>query len=464
MRVQQFYSGGPEVSYNSNAVLNDYPFVDYIICGEGEEPICKFLTEFFNNTCKYDIKGLSYKGNISKEFISDKEPVSPYCDEYFDSLSGRIAYIETTRGCPFNCAFCLSGRCGGVRFFNLEKVFSDIIKLANSGTRTIKFVDRTFNANSERANKILRFILDNCGKTFPENVCFHFEIAGDILHEETLSILNNAPDGLFQLEIGLQTFNEKTLEHINRKTKICKLISNIKKVIAMGNMHIHIDLIAGLPFEDIASFEKTFNRAFFLMADMLQLGFLKMIHGSPMREDIRKFPCEFSATPPYEVKSTPWLSREEMVVLHKCEDALEKLYNSGRFLETLKYLIFEKNIEPFRLFCDFGCYTENIENTSLDKYSETFYKYITEVLGYNKAEVRDKFVIDRMASNSSGKLPGFLKEKRPEYKQIKRKINENFAVLSAGNIVVFQDKKSPIKKNRRFNLIYKDIGEFISAE
>ncbi len=454
--------GGPEVSYNANEVLAENNFVDFVISGEGERPICEFLNQHFGEKKYINVSGLCFRGRIEKPFICDIEPLSPYGEEFFEKVSGRILYIETTRGCPYSCAFCLSGRCGGVRYFSLDRVFSEIKVLANSGTKTIKFVDRTFNANTERANKILSFIIENSGKTFKSDVCFHFEIAGDILRESTFEILNSAPYGLFQLEIGMQTFNEKTLKHINRKTNTKKLIDNIKRLISFGNIHIHVDLIAGLPFEGITSFEETFLKAYSLGADMLQLGFLKLLHGSPMREESKKFPCEYSKIPPYEVTSTPWLSKEDLMLLKKCEDALERLYNSGRFLSVLDYLVNELNANSFKLFCEFGTFVDT--DLSLDDYSKAFYEWILHKFDIEPGKLRDLFVIDRLSSNSSGKLPAFLKNDCKLYKKIKKFLKSNmhltgFAVLSDGKTAVFQDKKAPRKRGGRFNLIYKELSD-----
>ena len=454
--------GGPEVSYNADEIISQNNFVDFIISGEGEIPISMFLKAFVNGESLKNIPGLCYKGHATDPFITDVEPVSPYCHEFFERVSGRILYIETTRGCPFSCAFCLSGRCGGVRYFSLDRIFPEIVALANSGTKTIKFVDRTFNANTERANKILTFIIENSGNAFPKDVCFHFEIAGDILRESTFEILNSAPKGLFQLEIGMQTFNEKTLEHINRKTNINKLIKNIKRLIAFENIHIHVDLIAGLPFEGIGSFEDTFLKAYDLGADMLQLGFLKLLHGSPMRDDADKFPCEYSKAAPYEVIKTPWLSKDDMIVLKKCEDALEKLYNSGRFLSVLDYLVNNLHVNPFKLFCEFGEFAYG--KFSLDDYSGMFYEWILHNFKIEESKLRDLFVLDRLASNASGKLPQFLKIESPLYKKVKKYLKENktpigFAVLSDGKTAVFQDKKSPCKQGERFNLMFRELSE-----
>lgn len=454
--------GGPEVSYNADEILSENNFVDFLISGEGEIPICEFLTEFFGKKAYKNVSGLCFVGRIAEPFITDIEPASPYCEEFFQRVSGRILYIETTRGCPYSCAFCLSGRCGGVRYFSLDRVFAEIISLANSGTKTIKFVDRTFNANAERANTILSFIIENSGKTFKSDVCFHFEIAGDILRESTFEILESAPRGLFQLEIGMQTFNEKTLEYINRKTNTKKLTENIKRLISFGNMHIHVDLIAGLPFEGIESFEETFLKAYSLGADMLQLGFLKMLHGSPMREETERYPCEYSKYPPYEVIKTPWLSNKDLALLKRCEDALERLYNSGRFLCVLDYLINELSANPFKLFCEFGTFVD--ADLSLDGYSKTFFEWILHKFDIETGKLRDLFVIDRLSSNSSGKLPAFLKKEGMLYKKIKKYLKHNmsltgFAVLSDEKTAVFQDKKSPCKQGGRFNLIYKELSE-----
>lgn len=242
--------GGPEVSYRPQNVLSENTFIDYVLSGEGEETYPSFIEKYIYGKNYYDIPGLSYRKDdiiISNPEIDYSDtPPSPYCDEFFHNLNGRISYIETSRGCPYNCAFCLSGRCSKLRFFNIEQVKNDIIRLSQSGTKTVKFVDRTFNAKADRANEILSFILENHKKAIPEDVCFHFEIAGDILREDTFRILESAPKGLFQLEIGMQSFNEETLKAINRKTNTKKLIENIRRLISFSNMHIHIDLIAGL--------------------------------------------------------------------------------------------------------------------------------------------------------------------------------------------------------------------------
>ena len=247
--------GGPEVAYRAQDVLTKFCYIDFVLSGEGEFNLPKLIDALNQNLPLNEIDGLTYREHSSilsiPEAVYQETPPNPYCKEFFQNLGGRICYIETSRGCPYRCAFCLSGRCSPLRFFDIDTVKENIILLANSGTKTVKFVDRTFNANYLRANEILLFLKENYGAKIPRGVCFHFEIAGDILHEETLKILSEMPRGAVQLEIGMQSFNEKTLKTINRKTDTKKLVKNIKTLLSFDNMHIHIDLIAGLTGEDI---------------------------------------------------------------------------------------------------------------------------------------------------------------------------------------------------------------------
>lgn len=418
--------GGPEVSYRAKSVLENYSYIDYILSGEGEESYPRLLDTIYFKENLSQISGLTFRVNDEIITIAETEctgtPPSPYTEEFYENLSGRISYIETSRGCPYRCAFCLSGRCSDLRFFDIERVKKDILDLAVSGTQTIKFVDRTFNANSKRANEIMRFILDKYNKTIPKGVCFHFEIAGDILTEETLNILETAPKGLFQLEIGMQSFNEETLKLINRKTNIEKLVSNIKRLVGFGNMHIHIDLIAGLTGEDINSFERSFDIGYSLKAHMLQMGFLKLLYGADMRENPEKYPCEFSAEPPYEVTKTPWLSEKEINELKKCEDALERLYNSGRFLFTLDYLLSDCGFTPFRLFSEFGSFVDG-NKMNLSEYAERVYEFFSP---FADAELlKEKILCDLLSCSSALQIPEMFKTKTQLYKKAKKYFAEN---------------------------------------
>ena len=457
--------GGPEVSYRPKDILTNHPYIDYVLSGEGEETYPLFVDKISKKQSVYDIPGLSYRSNV--EVISNPEkeytdsPPSPFCDEFFENLNGRITYIETARGCPYHCAFCLSGRCSPLRFFDIDGVKKEIIKLSRSGTQTVKFVDRTFNANAERANEILLFIKENYGKGIPNNVCFHFEIAGDILKESTLEILSSMPRGAVQLEIGMQSFNEETLKIINRKTNTKKLVENIGKLISFNNMHIHIDLIAGLTGENLESFIESFNTAYSFKAHMLQMGFLKLLYGADMRENTEKYPCLFNDEPPYEVISTPWLSSDEIRMLKNCEDALDRLYNSGRFLFTLDYLTEEAGIPPFEIFCDFGN-SVNGSKMRLSDYAEKFYNFFCNKC--DKEVLREKILCDLLCCSSSVQIPDSLKIKDPLYKKLKKHFIENVDKNIKIAILYSENQVFAVNRNKEKNLHNRYEGEFCDID
>ncbi len=459
----QIILGGPEVSYRAQDVLQNYNFVDFILLGEGEESLPKLLDILaFNNTLN-NADGLTYRqnGNIlsTPEKIYNGTPVSPYTKEFFDNLKGRICYIETSRGCPFRCAFCLSGRCSPLRFFDIDTVKENIIKLSQSGTKTVKFVDRTFNANAKRANKILLFIIENYKVAIPEGVCFHFEIAGDILTKETLKILESAPKGLFQLEIGMQSFNEQTLKSINRKTDTARLKENINRLVSFGNMHIHIDLIAGLTGEGIDSFEQSFNIGFNLRPNMLQLGFLKLLYGADMRENPEKYPCEYSDKPPYEVTSTPWLTADEIIKIKKCEDALERLYNSGKFLYTVDYLLTECGFTPFNLFITFGNFVDGTKMPLSDYALHIFEFFKTKA---DPEILKEKIICDLTESGCTSHIPKTFITYSPMHKKVKGYFSEK------GNykIALFEksNKVFAVDQNAEKNLFGRVKGKFYPIE
>ncbi len=452
--------GGPEVSYNAAEILREEPVAQYVVSGEGEKPFALLLQKIFYDSKRQEqeepVTGESQEGQdehgfqrlrnipgvcfrqgeeiiVVPPYTPEEIPPSPYSAAYFAALKGRIAYLETSRGCPYSCAFCLSGRCGSVRFFDLDRAEKELLLLANSGTQTVKLVDRTFNCNRQRAAELFSFIIEKCGGTIPSGVCFHFEIAGDLLDEAMLKLLATAPVGVIQLEIGLQSFNAQTLAAINRRTDVERLQKNIQRLVANANMHIHIDLIAGLPFEDLSGFAESFNTAYALQPQMLQLGFLKLLHGAPMREEPAKFPCGYDeAQPPYEVRETPWLSAGELVRLHDTEDALERLFNSGRFRRTLAYLLQQTGVTPFVLFSRFGEYaaTKALERISLDDYTTLAFAYFSEQSGVDRIVLRDVMVCDRLATNSSGRLPAVLRVMDPALKSVICQLENNEATRS----------------------------------
>ncbi|NLM46220.1 MAG: DUF4080 domain-containing protein [Firmicutes bacterium] len=424
--------GGPEVSYNAEEVLSALPAADYLIAGEGEEPFVLLLQALLHGKSPSGIPGLCYRSGKrivkAAPHTSAKEPPDPYTDAYFSALEGRIAYLETSRGCPFSCAFCLSGRCGSIRFFSQKRVEKNLLQLAKSGAQTVKLVDRTFNANRARAREIFRFILDRYGKEIPAGVCFHFEMAGDLLDAETIDLLATAPRGAIQFEIGLQSFNPKALAAVSRTTNVTVLKDNIRKILALGNIHVHLDLIAGLPYEDLNSFQESFNTAYRLQPHLLQLGFLKILPGTPMRNNPEQFPCLYAKDPPYEVLATPWLSGEELLLLHKVEAALNRLYNSGRFRRTLHYLLQATGEAPFSLLHRFAEETAvaGTDRISLDDYTALAFNYFAAWPGVDRIVLRDTMVCDRLATNASGKLPPVLRIPDAALKKAVRKAEEAF--------------------------------------
>ena len=448
--------GGPEVAYRPHNILNEYDFVDYVLTGEGEWCFAELINTITSKSEFSNVRGLTYRKDgriisIPEKFYYDTPP-SPYCDDYFSSLNGRIAYFESSRGCPFNCAFCLSGRISPLRYFDFERVSNDLIRLSYSGTKTIKFVDRTFNADVNKCNKLLTFIKDNIGTKINKNVCFHFEINADTLKESTMNILHEMPSDLVQLEIGIQSFNEDTLRKIGRSCNTERLYNNIKSLISYRNMHIHIDLIAGLPEEDINSFKDSFNKAYDLKANMLQLGFLKLLHGSKMRDDQKSFPCEYNTKPPYEVSSTPFMREEDLLLLKGCESALDKLYNSGRFLFSLDYLTNKCKISPFDLFCSFGNNNQT-DKVSLKDLVRSFYLFFKDKC--NASEFREAILCDLACSNCNIQLPDELLLYDKRYKTLKKhfseKYNENvrIVILNSCNNVYVVRSSAPFDINGR---------------
>jgi radical SAM superfamily enzyme YgiQ (UPF0313 family) len=275
------------------------------------------------------------KGNDCFSLIDNLDSIpTPYTEEMLSAAGGRIIYYESTRGCPFSCSYCLSSTFEGVRYFSLERVKKELQKLVNAGVRQIKFVDRTFNANRERAKEIIRFIISLGGTTN-----FHFEAAADLFDSEMLDILAAAPKGLIQFEIGIQTTNNKTLEAINRRTDLGRVFQNVNKLNSIGNVHIHVDLIAGLPYENMGSFKNSFNEVYALEPHQLQLGFLKLLKGSRIRDESKVYGYVFRDYAPYEVMQNSCISFDEILELKNVEDMVERYYNSGRFNNTLKYVI-----------------------------------------------------------------------------------------------------------------------------
>ncbi|HHY82109.1 MAG TPA: B12-binding domain-containing radical SAM protein [Clostridiales bacterium] len=342
--------GGPEVSYDSEEMMVQNSFIDYIVVGEGEETFREFLDCLHGRGSISDVKGLVWRkdGNIIKN--PSREPILLYSIPfaYSDGLTGlddRIIYYESSRGCPYRCQYCLSSITGPVRFLSIERVKEELAYFVKSGVKQVKFVDRTFNCNPGRAKEIFRYLINLNGSTN-----FHFEMAGDLIDNEMMDILAQAPPGMFQFEIGVQSTAEATLTAISRKTDISGIEKAVRKLVNNDNIHIHLDLIAGLPEEDINSMACSINRVLGMSPHRLQLGFLKMLKGSGLRNAASIYAYSYTSYPPYEVLSNHVLSYNDIARLKQIEELVELYYNSHCFDRSLEYLIQQREGDYYGIF------------------------------------------------------------------------------------------------------------------
>lgn len=432
--------GGPEVSYDAEDILKEHEFIDFILAGEGEKSFPELITLLDGRKAHYTadtgysddtdldgIKGLAWRsgqGIVSSApaFVEDLGKIpSPYTDEMLLSLKNKIAYFESSRGCPFSCSYCLSSVSESTRYFPLERVFIELDRLAASGVKQIKFVDRTFNVNQERAKAIIRHILElykhglNCN--------FHLEVGADLFDEETLVLLENAPKGLFQLEAGIQTVNEITLDAVCRKTDLRKLFNNLTRLKKHNNVHIHTDLIAGLPNEDYGSFIHSFNCVYAIRSHQLQLGFLKFLKGTVLRRHAAEQEFVFQDYPPYEILSGKDISYDELIVLKGVAELVDRFYNSGRFLYSLDYAIKNGFDSPFAFYESFYRFLRECGNmqlrTGLRELYAIFERFAVGEMQEQGIDEHHKLVfcellrLDFLASDRSGTLPDFM-EKRTD--------------------------------------------------
>ena len=335
--------GGPEVSYETAAFMEESPMVDYVVRGEGEEAVPALLRAVLQGHLAAEIPGIAWRdeagriheGQAVTAAALEKLPFA-YREQEMAELRERILYYETSRGCPFSCAYCLSCATRGVRCLSLERVFAELSFFVRHDVRQVKFVDRTFNASKAHFLPILQFIL----ALPPEcRTNFHFEVAIDYLDEEVLQVLSQMPKGRVQLEIGIQSTNPRTLACVSRVNHWESIAAHICRILSFHNMHLHVDLILGLPEEDMESFRKSFNDVYALQADMLQLGFLKFLKGAAMMEQVAAGGYHYMPMAPYEVLSSRWLSYEEIRWFHSFEMLFEYYYNAGRCRHTMDYFI-----------------------------------------------------------------------------------------------------------------------------
>ncbi|MDM5223969.1 B12-binding domain-containing radical SAM protein [Peribacillus sp. NJ11] len=352
--------GGPEVTYDVSEWLDQIPGADFIVIGEGEVTFKALLSEIEGANDYKKVGGIAYRQDGKKIIqpqngkVDLKSLPTPYrLEEDRSDLSKRVTYIETSRGCPFSCQFCLSSIEVGVRYFDREKIKEDIRYLMANGAKTIKFVDRTFNISRSYAMEMFQFLID---EHLP-GVVFQFEITADIMRPEVIQFLNdNAPAGLFRFEIGVQSTNDHTNDLVMRRQNFEKLTRTVTMVKEGQKIDQHLDLIAGLPEEDYHSFRKTFNDVFELRPEEMQLGFLKMLRGTGLRIRADEHQYIYSDHAPYEILGNNVLSFDDIVRIKQVEDVLEKYWNDHRMDHTTEYLVKTVFQSPFDFFQDFGTY------------------------------------------------------------------------------------------------------------
>lgn len=326
--------GGPEVSFHPEKLMQKFPFLAGIMIGEGEQTFVELVQGYMDGTDISNIAGLYLPSGYTAERGCLALDDIPFLYSDLSDFENRIIYYESSRGCPFRCKYCLSSIDKQLRFRSLDLVKKELQFFLDNKVPQVKFIDRTFNAKHEHALAIWHYIKENDNGV----TNFHFEISADLLTEEEITLLNSMRKGLVQLEIGVQSTNPDTIREINRSMDLCKLGNAVEKVNAAGNIHQHLDLIAGLPFEDYMSFHDSFNDVYAMRPEQLQLGFLKVLKGSAMEEQAEEYGIGYRKTPPYEVLYTKWLSYDDIIRLKRVEEMVELFYNSGQFVHTIRFL------------------------------------------------------------------------------------------------------------------------------
>ena len=407
--------GGPEVSYNAKEVLEKYPCVKGVVCGEGEESLRQVLSYYKNSDVKLeDISSISFyndEGEITVNPITSIMDLSnaPFVYDNMKQFEHKIIYYESSRGCPFNCSYCLSSVDKRLRFRNLDLVKEELLKLIEAKVPQVKFVDRTFNCKHDHAYAIWKFINDH-DKGITN---FHFEVSADLLNEKELELMETMRPGLIQLEIGVQSTNPDTIKEIHRTMNFDKVSENVNRIHSWGNIHQHLDLIAGLPFEDYESFKNSFNDVYALEPEQLQMGFLKVLKGSFMHDHVNDYELLYQDRPPFEVLSTKWLPYEDVIKLKKIEDMVEVHYNSGQFECTIKELekCFENAFDMYEklaLFYEKNGY-DKVNHSRISRY-EILYSFIQEYAGKAAEDLRQLLVIDLYLRDNVKNRPDFAGE------------------------------------------------------
>lgn len=411
-------AGGPEVSFKTEDFFKENPFFDFLVKGEGEKitlELCKILYEkddtnfgfenlksFVKNTPLIDlqtfnldlIQDLSVLPFPYPEFMRENQGKNPLGPEAH--AVNRILYYESSRGCPFSCSYCLSSIDKTVRFMPLERVFEDLQIFLDANVKLVKFVDRTFNLNENRYIKIWEYIKNH----YNGITRFHFEIAAECLSEAALNFIKDMPENSVQFEIGVQSINPKTLEEVGRKADLENLSRIIKKIPSF--IHVHLDLIAGLPYESLKEFKKSFDYTFKLKPNMLQLGFLKVLEGTKMENFAKNHDFKFLSLPPYEVLETPHISWSELVFLKDIENLNDAYWNSGNFSNTFNYLLSLEDFSPFDFYAfliDFSAHSKDFTTALTQPHKTDFWFAMIFALFDDKAFLQQNHFFAKIDAN-----------------------------------------------------------------
>ena len=467
-----FWAGGPEVSYDAEKFLTENSEFKGVMVGEGEETF-KELAGYYvekNPQNLKDMTGICYRDgdqiiHNGWRQIMDLSSI-PFIYKDLSEFKNRIIYYESSRGCPFSCSYCLSSIDKKLRFRDTETVKKELQFFIDNKVPQVKFVDRTFNCKHDHAMAIWKYINEHDNGV----TNFHFEISADLLREEELQEMSTMRPGLIQLEIGVQSTNPDTIKAIHRTMDFEKLKGIVDRIHSFGNIHQHLDLIAGLPYEDYDSFRHSFNDVYALKPQQLQLGFLKVLKGSHMMEMCREYGIVYKTQEPYEVLSTKWLDYDHVLKLKTVENMVEVYYNSGQFQNTLEYL--EKFFpDAFSIYERLGSfYMEkgygDVSHTRMRRY-EILLEFLEDVPEISMDQVKDQMVYDLYLRENLKSRPGFARDQKPFERQIwdfrkREKVakNAHVEVFADGKVLLFDyADRDPLTNNARVTDVTKDVLE-----
>ena len=422
--------GGPEVSYETKEFMQEFSMVDYVVRGESEEAFYELMQALIEDKSneEINIKGVA-KRNLDNTIdenvavtVADLDTIKfPYDDEDIEALKDKIIYYESSRGCPYSCKYCLSCATRGVRYRSLDKVFAELNYFIRHNVRQVKFVDRTFNADKKHYLPILEFIAKQDCRTN-----FHFEIVAHHIDDEIKEVLKTMPKGRVQFEIGIQSTNIKTLGKISRANPWEEMTNNIKSIMAYGNIHLHVDLIIGLPYEDINSFAKSFNDVYLLQADMLQVGFLKLLKGAAMNDLIEEHDYVYMPQAPYQVISNKYMDYATMRKLQIFVDVVELYYNAGRFRYTITNLIAKYQQDAYTFFFDLATYWQENKLHLAPHAPKNLYVFLYDFIAKNEKVTDKEYVYNVLKFDALLSDKGKIKPEMLPWQEIEKQATDEF--------------------------------------